>query len=63
VPGWRSIFPGFSGFFASTFFEKWSYLPTPPGKDCRGAENFAGLARGWEISAGTNFPRPRKIDV
>jgi len=63
VPAWRSIFRGFSGFFAGAFFEKWSYLPTPSGKDCRVAEIFARRARGWEIPAGTNFPRPRKIDV
>jgi hypothetical protein len=63
VPAWRSVFPGISGFFAPAFSEKWSYLPTPRGKDCRVPENFAGLADKWANLAGEIFPPSRKIDV
>jgi hypothetical protein len=56
-------FRGFAGFFAEVFVEKWNYLPTAPGKDCRVRKFLPGGAGDREIPAGQNFPPMRKIDV
>jgi len=61
--GVNQYFPRFCGIFAAHFSEKWSYLPTQPGKIFRIGQFLPGRAVARKIQAGTYFPHAPKIDV
>jgi hypothetical protein len=53
-------FRGFSGFFASVFSEKWSYLPTHPAKFADGRKILPGARVTGKIPPVTIFLSRRK---
>jgi hypothetical protein len=61
--GVNHYFPLFSGIFAAHFSEKWSYLPTQPGKIFPIGQFLPGPQAAGKIPAGTYFPHAPKIDV
>jgi len=61
--GVNQYFLRFCAIFADAFSEKWSYLPTPPGKFCRIGQFLPGRTATRKIPAGTYFPSRAKIDV
>jgi hypothetical protein len=61
--GVNQYFPQFCAIFADAFSEKWSYLPTQPGKFCRIRQILPGRPWSRKIPAGTYFPHAPKIDV
>jgi hypothetical protein len=58
-----AFFQCLRGFRAGSFYENWKYLPGGIGKNFRSRQLLPSKASGAEISAGTEFPRPGKIDV
>jgi hypothetical protein len=61
--GVNHYFSRFCGIFAAAFSEKWSYLPTQPGKIFRIGHFLPGRPGNWKIPAGPYFPPRAKIDV